>query len=59
MQFRRKTRLRYAVYYQNLCVKPKMTIHNLYMFDRQGVLMYYAEWNRKRQSGMAIEEVCY
>lgn len=34
-----------------------MTIHNLYMFDRHGVLMYYGEWNRKRQSGMTIEEV--
>nr|CAH0103704.1 unnamed protein product [Daphnia galeata]SVE76742.1 EOG090X0HJH [Daphnia longispina] len=33
-----------------------MTIHNLYMFDRHGVLMYYGEWNRKRQSGMTIEE---
>lgn len=36
-----------------------MTIHNLYMFDRHGVLMYYGEWNRKRQSGMTIEEVIY
>ena len=35
-----------------------MTIFNLYMFDRQGVLIYYGEWNRKRQSGMTIEEVC-
>jgi len=34
-----------------------MTIHNLYMFDRQGSLMYYGEWNRKRQSGMTIDEV--
>ena len=34
-----------------------MTIHNLYMFDRNGMLMYYGEWNRKRQSGMTIEEV--
>ena len=35
----------------------RMTIHNLYMFDRQGSLMYYGEWNRKRQSGMTIDEV--
>ena len=35
----------------------EMTIFNLYMFDRQGVLIYYGEWNRKRQSGMTIDEV--
>jgi len=33
-----------------------MTIFNLYMFDRNGVLIYYGEWNRKRQSGMTIDE---
>lgn len=38
-------------------IPKRMTIHNLYMFDRHGVLMYYGEWNRKRQSGMTIEEV--
>lgn len=42
-----------------LCSSTKMTIHNLYMFDRHGVLMFYGEWNRKRQSGMTIEEVFY
>ena len=34
-----------------------MTIFNMYMFDRNGVLIYYGEWNRKRQSGMTIDEV--
>ena len=37
----------------------KMTIHNLYIFDRQGVLIFYGEWNRKKQSGMTREEVIF
>jgi trafficking protein particle complex subunit 1 len=36
-----------------------MTIHNLYIFDRQGVLIFYGEWNRKKQSGMTREEVIF
>jgi len=34
-----------------------MTIHNIYIFDRQGVLIFYGEWNRKKQSGMTRDEV--
>jgi len=33
-----------------------MTIHNIYIFDRQGVLIFYGEWNRKKQSGMTRDE---
>jgi len=33
-----------------------MTIFNMYIFDRSGVLVYYGEWNRRRQSGMTIDE---
>lgn len=28
------------------------------MFDRYGQLLFYAEWNRLRQSGITREEVC-
>ena len=34
----------------------QMTIHNLYIFDRDGQLLHYTEWNRKKQSGVPKEE---
>lgn len=34
-----------------------MTIYNMYIFDKFGTLMYYAEWNRVKQSGITREEV--
>lgn len=34
-----------------------MTIYNLYIFDKMGTLMHYAEWNRTKKSGITREEV--
>ncbi|KAI8130171.1 hypothetical protein FF38_07842 [Lucilia cuprina] len=33
-----------------------MKIFNLYIFDKLGTLMYYAEWNRTKKSGLTQEE---
>uniref|UniRef100_A0A336KJX7 Trafficking protein particle complex subunit n=1 Tax=Culicoides sonorensis TaxID=179676 RepID=A0A336KJX7_CULSO len=33
-----------------------MTIYNIYIFDKFGTLLYYAEWNRIKQSGITKEE---
>lgn len=35
-----------------------MTIHNLYIFSKNGTLLYYAEWNRLNKSGITKAEVC-
>lgn len=34
-------------------------IYNLYIFDKGGKLLFYAEWNRQKQSGISREEVIY
>lgn len=34
-----------------------MTVHNLYLFDRNGVCLHYSEWHRKKQAGIPKEEV--
>ncbi|XP_030371060.1 trafficking protein particle complex subunit 1 [Scaptodrosophila lebanonensis] len=33
-----------------------MTIYNLYIFDKFGTLLHYAEWNRTKSSGITSEE---
>ncbi|XP_067828287.1 trafficking protein particle complex subunit 1 [Heptranchias perlo] len=33
-----------------------MTVHNLYVFDRNGVCLHYSEWNRKKNAGISREQ---
>ncbi|XP_001508283.2 trafficking protein particle complex subunit 1 [Ornithorhynchus anatinus] len=33
-----------------------MTVHNLYLFDRNGVCLHYSEWHRKKHAGIPKEE---
>ncbi|XP_016116480.1 trafficking protein particle complex subunit 1 [Sinocyclocheilus grahami] len=33
-----------------------MTVHNFYIFDRNGSCLHYSEWNRKKQAGISKEE---
>ncbi|KAF7471638.1 Hypothetical predicted protein [Marmota monax] len=34
----------------------QMTVHNLYLFDWNGLCLHYSEWHHKRQAGIPKEE---
>ena len=33
-----------------------MAIHNFYLYNRDGVCIYYKEWNRTKHSGLSQEQ---